>query len=119
MQNQERSTAQSAGTSDSNHSPDLDRAAHQIAARLSALGFNLDGTEDAEQLGDLADAIERFEDAVEARGGDLMVDEPPRGAAGQPDDPDFVLPRKADDETIPAYIQRLDSATQRVLGHPR
>ena len=32
-------------------------------------------------LEDLLAAVESFEEAVRARGGDLMVDEPPRGEA--------------------------------------
>lgn len=102
---------------DRSRSQDSARVAEQIATRMSALGIRLDGTESAELLGELADAVERFEDAVEACGGDLMVDEPPRGANGQPDDPEFILPRRAADETIGAYIARLDRATVRVQAH--
>jgi hypothetical protein len=104
---------------DRNRSNDLNRAAEQITGRLSALGIWLSGAESAERLGELTDAVERFEDAVEARGGDLMIDEPPRGASGQPDDPDFVLPRRAVDESVEDYIARLDRATKQVLAHPR
>jgi hypothetical protein len=97
-------------------SNDLDRASQQITSRLSALGITLDGSESAEQITEIADAVERFEDAVEARGGDLMVDEPPRGAVAQPDGPDFALPRRAADESVTAYIARLDRATTRIAG---
>jgi hypothetical protein len=99
-------------------SEDQTRAAQQITARLESLGIELDGSESAERLGEIADAVERFEDAVELRGGDLMVDEPPRGEEGQPDDPDFVLPKRAADETVSAYLDRLEAATQRVLARP-
>ena len=109
------------GTNDSgddrSRSEDLNRAAGQISGRLSALGIRLDGTESAELLGALADAVERFEDAVEACGGDLMVDEPPKGATGHPDDPEFILPRRAADESVEAYLARLDRATARVEAH--
>lgn len=39
------------------------------AARLQALGVRLTGTETSDEIGDLIDAIERFEQAVESRGG--------------------------------------------------
>ena len=102
---------------DRSRSEDLRRAAEQITARLSGLGIWLDGDESPELLGELTDAIERFEDAVEACGGDLMVDEPPRGATGKPDDPEFMLPRRATDESVETYIGRLERATARVLAH--
>lgn len=97
---------------------DLARVGMQLTGRLSALGIRLDGDESPESLGQLADAIEQFEDAVESRGGDLMIDEPPPGSASKGDNADFVLPRRAADETIPAFIRRLGSATERVLSHP-
>jgi hypothetical protein len=115
MQNPE-STEQAASESPRPSSEDLTRASQQITARLAALGVTLDGSETAERLAEIAAAIERFEDAVESRGGDLMVDEPPPGSSGEPDDPDFVLPRRAADETIAAYLDRLDQATERVLA---
>ena len=43
-------------------------------------------------------AIERFELAVESRGGDLMVDEGPDGTTREPDDPRFALPKRGEDE---------------------
>jgi hypothetical protein len=98
---------------------DLRRATHQVSDRLSALGIALDGSESSDVVAQIADAVERFEDAVEARGGDLMVDEPPRGAAGQADDPDFMLPRRAADETAGAYLERLKQATRRLREHPK
>jgi hypothetical protein len=100
-------------------SDDLSRAKVEIAGRLSALGIDVGKDEDADLLRELSEAVERFEDAVESRGGDLMVDEAPRGAIAQPDDADFVLPRHTADESISAYIERLNRATDRVRQHPR
>jgi hypothetical protein len=96
---------------------DLSKATQQIAGHLSALGIDLKGN--AEQLSEVADAVERFEEAVQSRGGDLMVDEAPRGSRGQPDDPDFALPVPASGETLMAYLGRLSAATEKVLQHPR
>jgi hypothetical protein len=93
---------------------ELERVTQSTVSRLSALGIDLDGTESPAQIARIADAIERFEDAVEAAGGDLMVDEPPPGSAGQPDNPDFVLPRRAADESIAAYVARIENATARI-----
>ena len=102
-----------------NRTEELSRATLQLTSRLTALGIGLDGSEGILALREIADGVERFEDAVEARGGDLMVDEPPRGAVGQPDNPDFVLPRRTADETVRAYLGRLRQATERVLAHAR
>ena len=93
---------------------DVGRVSEQIIGRLSALGIDLDGDEDSETITRLADAIERFEDAVEAAGGDLMVDEPPRGQRAQPDGPNFALPQRAADESIEMYIGQLEQAAQAI-----
>jgi len=98
----------------SSASDDLERASLNVAGRLSALGIDLDGTESPQDLTAIADAVERFEDAVEARGGDLMVDEPPCGSSGRPDSADFILPRRAADESVRAYVARLSQATERI-----
>jgi hypothetical protein len=84
------------------------------AARLQQLGVHLSGTESSEDVADLLDAIERFEQAVESRGGDLMVDEAPRGHAAQPDDPSFVLPSRTADESVSRYLERLVEAAARI-----
>jgi hypothetical protein len=60
--------------------------------------------------------VERFEAAVEAHGGDLMVDDL---RSVEPDDPHFVLPRRAAGEGIRAYMGRIDDATARLQRHPR
>ncbi len=54
--------------------------------------------------------------AVEAHGGDLMMDDL---KSSQPDDPHFVLPRRTRGEAIRAYIGRIDEATERLRRHPR
>jgi len=65
------------------------------------------------------EAVERFELAVEARGGDLMVDEGPGGETTVPDDPHFGLPRRETDEPVDHYVERLMIATDDVLRHER
>jgi hypothetical protein len=88
-----------------------ERIGVDIAARLSDRGVSLTGEESSEQLVTLLEALERFERAVQAHGGDLMVDEGPAGADLQPDDPSFVLPRRGDDESVRQYVQRIEEAT--------
>jgi hypothetical protein len=98
---------------------DVGRVSEQLTGRLSALGIELDGDESPEQLAQLSDAIERFEDAVEAAGGDLMVDEPPRGCTAQPDGAGFALPRRNADESIDMYIGQIEAAADRVAGQQK
>jgi len=47
----------------------------EVAARLRTRGITVTGAERPEELADLLSAVERFEAAVEAHGGDLMVDD--------------------------------------------
>ena len=86
-------------------------------ARLEALFITLDGRETAEELVAILEAVERFEQAVESAGGDLMVDEGPRRDAVEPDDPHFVLPRKQSGESVASYLDRLALATDHVRHH--
>lgn len=88
---------------------DEERAIRQEAilearARLLRRGVELDGDETPEGLVDLLSAVERFEQAVEAHGGDLMVDDL---KSSRPDDPRFVLPRRGSRETVQAYTERI------------
>jgi len=92
------------------------RAAAEVTARLQRRGVSVTGADDAEGLDDLLTAVERFEAAVEAHGGDLMVDDLKSAA---PDDPHFVLPRRKHDEAIRAYIARIDAATTHLRRHQR
>jgi hypothetical protein len=91
-------------------------AAAEIADRLRQRGVTLTGAERAEELADLISAVERFEAAVEAHGGDLMVDDL---RSTKPDDPHFVLPRRTPGEAIPTYIARVAEATAHLRRHPR
>jgi len=77
--------------------------------------MELKGDERTEDLADLLSAVERFEGAVEARGGDLMVDDL---QSSQPDDRHFVLPPRSADESLRNYIAQVDGATARVKEHP-
>ncbi len=90
--------------------------AAEVAARLRSRGIAVTGAENPEDLGDLLSAVERFEAAVEAHGGDLMVDDL---KSSRPDDSHFVVPRRAHGERVRAYIGRIDEATARLRSHLR
>jgi hypothetical protein len=96
---------------------DVRRVSGEIASRLEGLGISLSGSERPEDLARLQEAVERFELAVESRGGDLMVDEAPPGETTQPDDPHFALPRRNADESVDHYLDRLAVATDDVRRH--
>jgi len=107
-------------TGDEQHERDLNRhrASEQNDARAEALARLDDRGIDAsdapiEGVVDLLEAVEAFERAVEARGGDLMVDTPP---SRQPDDPGFVLPRRGGDESVSDFANRIRRAAGRLHG---
>jgi len=91
-------------------------AAAEVADRLRRRGVAVTGAERSDDLADLLSAVERFEKAVEAHGGDLMVDDL---KSVQPDDRHFVLPRRNHGEAIRPYIIRIDAATSGLRKHPR
>ena len=98
-------------------SEELQRVSSELIGRLDGLGIRVSGSEKPEELLALVEAVDRFEDAVESRGGDLMVDEGPRGKTTQPDDRHFALPLRHDDESVRQYVERLDRATDDVRRH--
>ncbi|HEY6090968.1 MAG TPA: hypothetical protein VIV83_03175 [Gemmatimonadales bacterium] len=89
--------------------------AAEVADRLQRRGIDVTSTERSDDLADLLSAVERFEAAVEAHGGDLMVDDL---KSAQPDDAHFVLPKRSRNESIRGYINRVDAATVSLRGHP-
>jgi len=90
-------------------------AAAEVTARLRGRGIAVTGAESPEDLVNLLSAVERFEKAVEAHGGDLMVDDL---KSARPDDRHFVVPRRAHREAVRAYIGRIDEATAQLRRHP-
>jgi hypothetical protein len=98
---------------------ELERAMEHTRERLASLFIWLDGRETSEELVSIEEAVERFEVAVEAKGGDLMVDEGPKKGAIQPDDPHFVLPKREAGESVADYLGKIESATDLVRHHKR
>jgi hypothetical protein len=95
----------------------------EVAGRLRSRGVYLTGQETPDDMADLLDAVERFEGAVEAHGGDLFVDTPASLASGarvsQPDNPAYVLPERAPQESVARYLVRVSEATERLLREAR
>ncbi|HET8713965.1 MAG TPA: hypothetical protein VFM23_09835 [Gemmatimonadales bacterium] len=89
--------------------------AAEVADRLRRRGVLLRGDERPEELASLLTRVERFEAAVQARGGDLMVDDL---SSSEPDDRHFVLPPRFADESVADYIARIDAAIALVRAHP-
>ncbi|HJR50871.1 MAG TPA: hypothetical protein VJ794_07180, partial [Gemmatimonadales bacterium] len=59
--------------------------------RLHERGIEASPADSDEEVADLLEAVERFEAAVEAKGGDLFVN---RIGSSQPKDPAFVPPER-------------------------
>ncbi len=87
------------------------RARKESESRLGARGIQVLAEDDDEAVADLLDAIERFESAVEARGGDLFVN---RIGSPQPEAPEFVPPIRRDGERAADYRARIGHATSRL-----
>jgi len=88
-----------------------DLAALEIAGRLRQKEVLLNGRESSAQLDDLLTAVDRFEAAVIARGGDLLVNSP---NSHPPEDPDFVVPQRVPGEDAEAYSARINEAAERL-----
>lgn len=92
------------------------RVTDEMKARLHALGVPVLPSDKPDDVVSIIEAIERFETAVEDAGGDLMVDEPPRGSRPQPDRPDLVLPARAEGEPANLYVERVERAAELIEG---
>lgn len=86
---------------------EIRNATVELAGRLSTKGVRLMGNESSEELDDMLTAVEEFEDAVMARGGDLMNNSP---LSTDPPDPQYVLPQRRENENPADYIKRVDQA---------
>ena len=101
-------SAQNSGDAERN------RIARDIAGRLFLRGVDVRDDDSGDDITEIEEEVERFENLVQAHGGDLMVDEPPRGHEAQPDGPNFALPRRNADENIDMYIGQLEEAAVRL-----
>ena len=91
-----------------------ERHARQEAEfRLSERGIKVEAADGDEEVADLLDAIERFEAAVESKGGDLFVN---RIGSPEPEDPAFVPPQRREGESATDYRRRIEGATDSLRG---
>lgn len=98
---------------DPHREEEREAAAMELSGRLTQKGIEVGSDEDPAQLADLLSAAEEFERAVEAAGGDLMVNTP---TSTDPEDQRFVLPKRRDDEPISRYRDRVRAAAQSLQG---
>ena len=90
---------------------DRERATEQLAARLRGRQVPLNGDESSDDIVAMATAVENFEAAVMAVGGDSMTNAPD---SHDPDDESLVLPHRRDDESPQAYVGRVSAAAEKV-----
>src|SRR2546422_1396684 len=103
------------GPLDPHRKEERDAAVAEVAARLRGRGVTVTGTEPPDDLANLLTAVERFEAAVEAHGGDLMVDDL---KSREPDDRHFVLPRRGQGEAGRAELGRVAGPAAGTRPHP-
>ncbi len=98
-------------TLDPHRREERDAARVELAGRIRQKGVLFDGRETPAQLDDLLTAIDRFEAAVIARGGDLMINMP---TSSEPENPAFVIPRREPGEDVDVYAGRILAAAARL-----
>ena len=91
---------------------DRSHAADMAYAQLRQRGVEVTGDEPAEELAQLLEAVERFELAVSAVGGDRMTNAPD---SADPDDRRLVLPERNKGEGARAYAERIDVRAAQIL----
>ena len=89
---------------DPHRQEEREAAATELSGRLAQKGVEVGSDEDPAQLADLLSAVEEFERAVIADGGDLMVNTP---TSTDPQDTRFVLPTRRADEPLARYRERI------------
>jgi len=83
----------------------------ELEGRLVRSGVLLSGSESDEQIVSIADAVEAFEAARSAAGGDSMIN---TLESSQPEDAHYVLPRRRDDEPVEQYVIRVRDAAEEI-----
>jgi hypothetical protein len=82
-------------------------AAEELAGRLRIKGIHVRGNESAAELDDILTAVDEFESAVMARGGDLMSNSP---ESTDPSNPEYVVPQRKVGESARDYVARVRRA---------
>lgn len=97
-------------------SDDIERNAAMVADKLRGKGVPVSPNDTADDIVNILESVEAFEDAVRLAGGDLMMDEPPAGSEPQPDDERFMLPERRPGEHARLYVGRIAEATSYARG---
>ena len=92
---------------------DVRRATEGVAGQLYQKGVDVSADEDADLLASLLSAVERFEAAVAAQGGDSMINTPD---SKRPENRAFVVPQRRGDESLEAYVGRVNAAADELGG---
>lgn len=98
-------------TLDPHRREERDAARIELMGRIRQKGVFVSGNETTAQLDDLLTAIDQFEAAVIARGGDLMVNMP---TSSPPENPEFVIPRREAGEDVDVYAGHILAAAARL-----
>ncbi len=105
------------GFDDDQRARERDRVTQELTGRLRARGVDVRSGDSGDDVTNMEEAVERFEDRVRALGGDLMVDVPPAGHEGRPDEARFQLPLRRDGESAEEFTARLAAATNGLGSH--
>lgn len=88
------------------------RTRDELETRLRDRRIALTGGESDEDIVQIVNAVEMFEDRLAQLGDDSYVNTP---ESSQPDDERFVLPCRLDDESPSTYAARIIAASERLL----
>jgi hypothetical protein len=94
-------------------SDDQARVAMEIRGNLRQRGVDVRDEESGEELVTVLEAVERFERARSALGGDSMINTP---ETTRPERKEFVIPTRRDDESLTQYAARVDKAADDLGG---
>ena len=87
------------------------RVAENVADQLRQRGVDVRDDDGESDLGMLLTAAQHFARAVAANGGDSFTNTP---ESSQPDNPEYVMPQRSDDESAVEYARRIESEAQRL-----
>lgn len=109
----ERGEAEHGEELDERRQQELRRATMVAIGQLEQRGIQVRDDADPELVADLLEAVERFEAAVAARGGDSMVN---TLDSSSPARARFVLPERRADEGLRRYTARIRQATDDLMS---
>lgn len=92
---------------------EVERATMLALEQLEHRGIQVRDDANPDLVADLLEAVERFEAAVAARGGDSMVN---TIESSEPAQRRFVLPVRRADEGIRSFTARVRQAAQALMG---